>query len=207
MKELAYEIPQLNREINAAIVRAIPFEAICLNGILNAPRELIENAQVAVNTGHLFGRGHAIAGRAQIGRADRTYDAFALIVERKFPDFVAFNDVGLTSEGPFSLEGYRRTVADYLLRGYTGALHIHFGIFPRLERCNVFFDITEGRARLRGEKKVNPPHIMFSGDDRQGNTGWGRQQSIVDECIKLKLREIDPDSLVRPELESPTFIH
>lgn len=204
MKELAYEIPQQNREINAAIVRAIPFDSICVNGILNAPRELIEKEQVAVNTGHLFSRGHSIVGRSPIGKADRSFDAYALIVERKLPDFVAFNDVGLTNEGPFSLATYQRTIADFLLRGYSGALHVHFGIFPRLERCNVFFDVTEGRARLRGEKRFNPPHIMFSGDDR--NSGWSHQQPIIDACVKLKLAEIDPDSLVRPDLEHPSFI-
>ncbi|MDQ7814773.1 MAG: hypothetical protein RDU25_03155 [Patescibacteria group bacterium] len=205
MQELAYEIPRpANREINAAIVRAIPFDQVCMNGILNAPHELIEAGNVAFNTGHVFGRGHSIAARAPIGKSDRSSDVFGLIVERKLPDFVAFQDVGLVNEGLVGNADFRRAVIDYLLRGYSGALHIRFGIFPRLERCDMFFDVTEGRSRLRGPKHTNPPHIMLSTDDRNG--GWSHQQPIIDACINLKLAEIDPDSLVRPDLEHPSFI-
>ncbi len=204
MIELAFELPQMNREIRAEIVRAIPPEQICLNGVLNAPRELIEAGQVAINTGHIFGRGHTIAARAPIGKADRSYDAYGLIFERKLPDFLAFRDVGLIAGNMIGDEGFLRAIAEHLMRGYTGALHLQFGTFPRLERCNMFFEVTEGR-RL-GQKLTNPPHIIFSGDDRHADNPWGRQQPIIDACRKMKLVVIDHDLLVRPEIVPPAFI-
>src|SRR3989338_3790538 len=97
--ELFFEIPMDVQEIMIKLVETIPPNWAWVDGGLYAPKNLIASGQVEENTGFAVERFHSIHPTI-IGNYDRNEgkhgkpDLFAIMVERKLPGFIRFNEAG-----------------------------------------------------------------------------------------------------------------
>ncbi|MFA6105212.1 MAG: hypothetical protein WC725_01260 [Patescibacteria group bacterium] len=122
--QIFFALPD-NPEVRKKLVESIPKDWKWFDGVLHFPPDQEMFRDIAYQTGYLFSRLHdispVIVGKAEQGSGKRHLpDLSALMVDKKLPSFVAFEEAGRKSEKSFEI--IRKIAAVFLRRGYVGHL-------------------------------------------------------------------------------------
>jgi len=187
--ELFFEIPN-DVEIMVKIIEAIPSDWAWIDGMLVAPKDLIDSGSAKENTGFTLKRFHdigpTIIGSYNKERNERNHpDLYAIMVEHKLPGFVTFDEAGYECDIA-TFEVAKRIASGFVRKGYLGSL------------C-FFQDCYANR------KHQNPASCWISFKIRKVEIKWhgnygGKEESvapIITVCRSLKLKEHAPEKSVR----------
>lgn len=144
MKEMkTFEIPG-NQEAVVKLIESIPLDWAWLDGALNAPENLVKSGSAEKATGFYIGRFHSIKPTV-IGVPEEKPDLYAIIVGRKLPGFVLFEEAGFEDKFLITLKLAKNIVIGFIRKGYTGRLHFYKGYrdnnkFDNPARCEIVFN-------------------------------------------------------------------
>lgn len=195
-KKLFFEIPN-DQEVKAKLVETMPNDWTWVNGILRAPEDLVFSGQVASDTGIAIQRFHdihptIIGERKPEGEGRLKPDLLAILVDRKLPSFIRFDEAGYN---PYivTMELAKRVAVAYLKRGYRGNLNFYKGCHDYSAtdndgRCYIAFEPWNGAPCMHEEEGHQPARIRLE---------WFYDridcvESIIAICRSLNLREYEP---------------
>ncbi len=195
---LYFEIPD-NSEIMMRLVGTIPANWLWVDGSLRAPKDLITSGQAEEHTGFALRRFRGssptiIGSYNEDERKERTPDLFTMMVERKLPGFVVFDEVGIDT-GVFTLELAVRIAVGLLGKGYRGGLRFYKNYyddskFDNPARCDMIFNPWHGHHTSE-EAGSQPARVKIEWKSRFGGTE-ADVTPIINFCRSLNLREYAP---------------
>lgn len=203
--ELFFKIPD-DQEVMVKLVEAVPANWSWVDGALDAPKNLVASGQVEENTGFVLRRFHSIQPTI-IGSYDRNKgewgnpDLFAIMVERKLPGFISFNEAGYNS-CIVTLELAKRIAVGFLRQGYCGGLHFYSGCcdnnkYDNPARCSLIFEPWDGvKEMCREEAGPQPARVKLEWDSQY----YGKEEDIapiVAVCRSLNLHQYVPGALAK----------
>ena len=194
-----FEIPA-DPEVMARLVEAVPDHWRWVTGSLYPTKKLIASGVVQEDTGFVLARFHninpTIAGTYdRSARARINPNFFAIMVDRKMPGFVFFDEAGLDCQTlPFST--VKRLAAGFIRNGYGDGFldfrsndHDNY-MADNPARCNMIFQRWHG-GEYHIEKGPQVARIRVEWEEKFGGTKE-HVAPIVSVCQSLKLREYQP---------------
>lgn len=193
-----FEIPD-DLELMTKLVEVIPSSWAWVDGILKAPRELIESGKALADTGFAIQRFHSIGptirGLWQEGKEQQA-DLYGIIAERKLPGFVRFDEAGYESD--ISLELAKKIAIAYLRMGYRGSLFFYRDCcnnskYNNPERYSLFLQKWHENIGVLGTVRIDyPPAIVMEWNEKYGGKPENLKP-IVSLCRSFNLREFTPE--------------
>ncbi len=134
MEKRLFEIVEDNSEVMVQIIEAVPSNWSWVDGLLNAPAQLISLGKVAPNSGFALRRFHmihpTIIGREKEGnKTTLKADFYSMMVERKLPEFILLDEAAFeTSSQGLTMEVIKSIAVAYVGRyNYRGGLYFYSG--------------------------------------------------------------------------------
>jgi hypothetical protein len=141
------------------LIMAVPSDWAWLDGVLWAPRRLLETGQALDSVGLKFSRfvsggvrlmsncremNHISGGSIPARDPEPVPDLKAVFIEQRHPGWVQFDEVGYFKHDGLSLLQFKYLAAGYAALGYQGWLHFYSGCyrdnkFDSPERCQFQF--------------------------------------------------------------------
>lgn len=202
--ELFFEIPIATaNEVAPQLVSAVPSAWLWVDGGLHASENLIASGEVEENTGFALDRFHDIHPTIR-GSYDqkngiwRKPNLCAIMVERKLPGFITFNEAGYDKS--ISLELAKLIATEFLRKGWRGWLSFYKDCqdnytYHNSARASMIFQPWDGAPVCGVEAGPQPARIKLEWLDSY----YGKMEDvmpIVKVCHSLGLREYVPVALV-----------
>jgi len=197
-----FEIPN-DTNIMMKLVEVIPNSWSWIDGVLSAPKTLIDSGKAVAGTGYEISRFHSIhptiKGIYRDGKEQKP-NLYAMIAEGKLPGFVSFHEAGYDIDISFELA--KKIAIAYLEKGYRGWLGLYSDCYDNSKyenpaACNIHFKPWEkGRFSVNLSDKNtddNPPVIEVNWTEKYGGKPE-LVQPIISLCHSLGLKELVPVS-------------
>ncbi len=195
--KLFFEIPD-DQEIMVKLVEAIPSNWLWVDGELRASKVLVASGKVEENTGFVVQRFHSVQPTI-IGGYNRNEkkcwnpNLYAIMVERKLPGFIRFDEAGYSSPS-ITLELAKQIAVGFLRKGYRGSLSFYRDCYNNIKYdnpalCEIVFESWHGASKSRAEIGSQSAHIKLEWESRYS----GKEDDIapiVDVCRFLNLRDV-----------------
>lgn len=197
-----FEIPD-NQKVMAKLVEAIPSDWLWVEGVLDAPSDLVVSGAALKDTGFVIGYFQpnpsvvAIAGRFNPERVTQREipDPLGILVGKRLPGFVSFERAGYDAD-VVTLDLAKSIAIGFLRKGYRGRL-CFYGTrrggrrTNKSAECSMIFEPSEGHPEFGDECGPQPARIRVEFLKPEGGTQQD-VDSVLDVCRRLGLREYIP---------------
>jgi len=189
------------KEVAVRLVEAVSSDWSWLDGSLDAPQSLKDSGQVAVETGYAISRFHTIKPTIVASPSppdlEGTPDLYGLIADRRFPDFVRFDEAGIYK--PISLDEAKRIAIAYVRFGYLGFLFFYSNYhdnskYHNAARCRIYLQTPMDSI----DGIIYPQDMPLSAVTLEWDEEYdGKEEDlepILSVCRSLDLPELTPQA-------------
>jgi len=195
-----FDIPDVIAVV-ARLVEVVPSDWSWLDGGLSAPQSLVDSGQVAAGMGYAIQRFHSIRPTIVDSlnpgyHSEQVLDLYGLIAERRFPEFIQFDEAGYSK--PITLELAKSIAIAYIRLGYLGILKFYSSCYDNskydnAERCHFHLHYPgDAIGGISLPRDVPFRALELRWDERYG----GKEEHlepILSVCRSLGLRELTPE--------------